>query len=688
MLALEKKYQNQVITINSSSFVQDIDGTDYGTSYIIDQPGLYRLSENIVFSPNQKAHTSDSGDPDPIQFVNGLDPMAFGIGFFAAIVVKTKDVIIDLNGFSISQSEAHRIQQRFFSNIELASAAFIPKQGPHDFTNRIVPAKNVWIKNGYLGKSSHHGIHGNNNEDILITNVRFEDYEVGACSLNNVAGLYIDKCTAYNSSSIPILGSFSASRFIRPYIKKLLSSNINITTQLETTVLSSQNQTITVHTNVVGNIRVGDEVFLLDQLRASVSTIDYQSATISLTYTGDTINVSDVVVFKSVHTPQRIWDDIRLEQQKVHDHVVTNGKNINDLTLTGERLGYLKSADGNIVPLDTPYYANIDGILDGNAYAFVVNGLGVAVNGFPKDMSSSSKNVLIQNVTVSKTHARINEIKAHASAEGVRMNDPVGSTFQCIHFASTNEDHLKFSYVMNPIAISQLLITKAIQQSFDFGSLSIKRNTITSDIVEWAESNRIFGDGSHSKKTIVNGDSMHHVNKGIVVFKMDALDNGYFHNCRVYNTHNKGLKGKLANSDNNAYNARIGKSHTSATYNGYGGANTRGFSFASSSSIIVDNCEIGNLTANNGMAIGCDIHLASSNITLNGLIIRDIISRDLDPRKSTIYDPTPTAVAIGIRQTNTVINMMTKNCNIDMKQIGTTIEKYVPRFDIVKEDIV
>ena len=55
---------------------------------------------------------------------------AYHLGFFAAITVESDDVILDLNGKSLKQSKLHNLQQRFYSHIELASAPFIPKQGP------------------------------------------------------------------------------------------------------------------------------------------------------------------------------------------------------------------------------------------------------------------------------------------------------------------------------------------------------------------------------------------------------------------------------------------------------------------------------------------------------------------------------------------------------------------------------
>ena len=47
------------------------------------------------------------------------------MGFFSAITVETDNVIIDLNGYVIQQSELHQLQQRFFAIIETAAAPFI-----------------------------------------------------------------------------------------------------------------------------------------------------------------------------------------------------------------------------------------------------------------------------------------------------------------------------------------------------------------------------------------------------------------------------------------------------------------------------------------------------------------------------------------------------------------------------------
>ena len=88
----------------------------------------------------------------------------YHLGFFAAITVETDNVIIDMNGFSIEQSEKHNFQQRFYANIEFANAPFIPKQGPSNFQGGTTykAANTVLLYNStdniasYLGRSSHH----------------------------------------------------------------------------------------------------------------------------------------------------------------------------------------------------------------------------------------------------------------------------------------------------------------------------------------------------------------------------------------------------------------------------------------------------------------------------------------------------------------------------------------------------
>lgn len=215
-------------------------GNDFrhGT-YVIDQPGRYALGEDISFNPNSPSVLTDAiaagtppqtlgltapldayqaGHPLPPQFITGgvehfipggpadarYDPAAFGVGFFAAIAVTADDVVLDLAGHTIEQSAEHALLQRFFAVVELADQPFLPAQGPSDFGDGIAPANNVTIENGTVGRSSHHGIHGNGNRGVTIRNVDFVDYEVGAVALNGVQELTVQHVTATNRKDVPV----------------------------------------------------------------------------------------------------------------------------------------------------------------------------------------------------------------------------------------------------------------------------------------------------------------------------------------------------------------------------------------------------------------------------------------------------------------------------------------------------
>ena len=181
-------------------------------SYIIKKPGKYILKENIIFNPPQKI---------PLHLLR-TNP-AFHLGFFAAIIIQSENVILNLNNFSIIQSEQHYLHQRFYSHIELGSAPFVPKTGPHDFSSDFVVAKNVVIENGVLGLSSHHGVHGNNCERIKIRNLKIHNFEVGGVAING--GRFIDVenvVVGPTSEKVAFNGLFSTGKQIEGYVEALV----------------------------------------------------------------------------------------------------------------------------------------------------------------------------------------------------------------------------------------------------------------------------------------------------------------------------------------------------------------------------------------------------------------------------------------------------------------------------------
>ena len=557
------------------------DDFTYGT-YIIDQPGTYRLAEDISFNPNSPATLTEAvsngsipadvaaqlglaapvdayhaGMPLATQFQNGpgaaftpggpldarYDPAAYGVGFFAAIAIQADHVVLDLNGFTIEQSAEHALLQRFFSVIELADQPFVPSQGPAGFGDELTAAHNVKILNGTIGRSSHHGIHGNGNSHVTVADVDFEGYEVGAVALNGVEGLKILNSTARNRKDVPVLGTFSSARFIKTYVDDL--------------------------------VRTGSGV-----------TLDVN---------GETLTATDIQA------------DLAAAINNVHHDVIVTGAGVIDQAAH---------------PVEYGVFHNPHGVVDGNSYSFLVNPLGVAVNGFPMTPDGIDRvpatNVLFYNVHVMDQESFINEIPAINTA-GAATIDPVGAVFQVknVHpdtgapVTASSLDDATASYTGNPVANAQAFVAKAaLAGDTGSGHLDISRLNIPQPVVDWVEGLA----GSETLAAInttylCNGDSMFHVNKGTIGFKMDAAKNVRLINTSVDGLVNLGLPGSGVCGD---YSGSV--SHPAATLYGYGGSAVRAYTFAGSENVIVRHSSASRLSAMSGPAMAYAVLTDSNGI--------------------------------------------------------------------------
>ena len=152
-------------------------------TYRIQESGIYVFMEDIVFDFNSGDLNEDGSwlphCDQSEQYVGACayrDP--YFMGFFAGVTIECDNVVLDLNGKKLSQSVEFYYQQRWFSIIELASQPFMPAQGPGMFGADPKIASNVEIKNGYLGLTSHHGIHGNQNTNIHVHDIDISEYVV------------------------------------------------------------------------------------------------------------------------------------------------------------------------------------------------------------------------------------------------------------------------------------------------------------------------------------------------------------------------------------------------------------------------------------------------------------------------------------------------------------------------------
>ncbi|GBG27424.1 Hypothetical Protein FCC1311_036452 [Hondaea fermentalgiana] len=201
---------------------------DAGTVFLDKKGATYRLGEDISFRPLGDLQEDDPESwmyPDRSSAPYNSTP--FRLGFFTAIAITADDITFDLNGFTLEQSQEHATMQRFFSLIELASMPFPADKGPATFggADEFKAAKNVRITNGVLGRSSHHGIHGNSNTKVFLDNLEIRDFEVAGVALNNVDRLRMKNVDVRDArADVSASPALSHSIFLLQAVSKFLSA--------------------------------------------------------------------------------------------------------------------------------------------------------------------------------------------------------------------------------------------------------------------------------------------------------------------------------------------------------------------------------------------------------------------------------------------------------------------------------
>lgn len=227
---LVNKIENYSYNSNTPYAIIHLKQRDFDNGTVrITRPGIYVLQEDIIFNPNPE-NDFQPLESDILSRKYSI-PGPYQLGFFAAITVESNDVILDLNHFTIQQSNEHFIQQRFYANIELGSSPFIMNQGPSSgITGNYRAPKNIVVMNGILGLTSHHGIHGNLMTECLLQNLYISDFQVAGIALNGgsnniIYDVIIDSTTgvAETSFGVPINFQYSQARFIRPFLERLHS---------------------------------------------------------------------------------------------------------------------------------------------------------------------------------------------------------------------------------------------------------------------------------------------------------------------------------------------------------------------------------------------------------------------------------------------------------------------------------
>lgn len=230
-------HQKKVIELTAADFAQ-------GTLRI-KFPCKLKLMGDIQFNPNRGA-LLPNGKIDPTRTLDwfpsrtvasNIDPVfgyyagdvaqAYGIGFFAAIAVEAEGVVIDLNNYNIAIHKEFAVMQQFFATIELGDQPFPVNSGPVNFGSDLRRAKKVWIKNGILGYSSHHNLHANDAQEVLVTNVVMKDSTVAGVSMNGTKKLALIDCEFKgHRTDVTVRGAFNEVRLQQKLIEGYKASKI------------------------------------------------------------------------------------------------------------------------------------------------------------------------------------------------------------------------------------------------------------------------------------------------------------------------------------------------------------------------------------------------------------------------------------------------------------------------------
>lgn len=571
----------------------------------VQQPCLLKLKQSIQFNPNRPATWLDSMDMQTGDFSQAakIDPnraldwfpnmsatdnaqyfqpevaFAYGLGFFAALAIETRDVIIDLCGYTLAQHPEHALQQRFFAVIELADQPFMPFQGPSNFGAVLRSAQGTLIKNGKIGLSSHHGVHGNDCDDVMFYNVQVEKFEVAAISLNGSNHLYMKNVNVIqNRQDVPVLATYSAGRFVKRFVERV--------------------------------VMMGHD-------------------TMELNNTMDALN-----------------DDM----DETFNAVIFSNGTISNL------------------------FKNVSQLIDGTCYGILLNPKGVAVNTFLNDRNSpkafETTDIHMVNCSVNGIKGNINEIVGVANPDGGMQVDTAGALLQFFNGVAANPE-MDGKYYYNGTLLSEVQIELSkIKKDLDdmmvntsfFGTLNIHPGIHLwkddlSDYFEfvsegsmqlfYANTDPVLIEGNSVVYDIkCNGDSMFHVNKGVIGYRIDGASTLCMVNCSSNQIENVGPKGsELCGAYVASHPATVGTNCV-----GYSGADSFGAVFNAVNDVKVSNFAITNVEAGSGCAHGLYVQNGSlssqfQNVTIDGVAAH----ASFDPAQSYLPNMPAKASGLGVR---------------------------------------
>jgi len=225
-------HENDKYTLNNIlTNIQYLSSANFeeGT-YRITESGTYILTEDIIFNPHslskediyeKNISPNSEGAWYPYADQSEDYPGAgeydgwYWLGFFAAVTIEASNVVLDLNGHSISMHDHFYYQQRYFIVVQISNKPFGDSAGPTwTGSGQITGLTNIEIKNGILGLSSHIGMHAVECSNVHLSDLVIKDFETHGVVFNGFTNLQLDNVEIGPSvfSQLPITGNYNLAR--------------------------------------------------------------------------------------------------------------------------------------------------------------------------------------------------------------------------------------------------------------------------------------------------------------------------------------------------------------------------------------------------------------------------------------------------------------------------------------------
>eukprot|EP01084_Bolivina_argentea_P113698 202607_1 len=566
-----------VVQLYQSDFT---DGT-----YRITEPGKYVIMEDIVFDfkapegyldgnldtyngPDDWWPSSDQIDDYP-----GAGDLknSYFLGFWAGITIESSDVILELNHHTLEMSEAFYYQQSFFALISLTSQVFLPGQGPGFFGAHPQSATNVMIRNGKLGLSSHFGIQGNFNKDVLVENIQIHDFKTHGIQFNGFDGVTIKNVDVGPNRKVDRLSPYYAhmKALVPIYRKMIEDEEIAADTCVEfMSPRYAEGECVTMQS------LVDDVVTLLDMAFEYVvlDKTDY-----------DEIDVGKFTDNLAMQRKINIWQEGR--------SVVINGHHSTQTaTLYGIFLNYIGS---NVIG----WYAGSETTKSQNV--FIEN---VKVHDLHHD---TFENIAFSQGDETAAQRILNCLNAPFNAYHVFGVDTVHKISQCNNYIEDNggsTDCQAFrseplQYIGNIVNDVQILSYELINNyglSWNYCSAGAAD---MGALVDFAIRGTQFADltpllvGSH--------DPMIHPGKGVMGLRLNGVDYVDIKDLKIDNIHSSTALGSLLGGE---YDNVV--SQQAPYMNGFSMNMVNGLTATFSTNIVVSNVEVSHIISNTGLAYG------------------------------------------------------------------------------------